>query len=172
MGVRGPYCEKVTRTDHPACPEQRLMLRPWKPFQILFVCWVQSAGSRAVHLESRLLAGGRATQNTHWHQEESVGMVFSWRLHYSLCSLINSSNTCADLVQNNKRSLFFSSASGGQVVVLSAAGRTLTLPRSTWRNCQIANMTGSFSKGEVAALAVSTREQESLSKGSKSLQRM
>lgn len=60
-----PCYEKVTRTDHPTCPEQRLMLRALKTIPNLFVCCVVFTGCRMVHLGSALTA------------EQSEGKTFS-----------------------------------------------------------------------------------------------
>lgn len=63
--------------------------KPWKPFQIVFVCWVLSTGSRMIHLKRRLVA--------------EQGETLSRWTHRSLCSLINASNGTRSLTWMTKK---------------------------------------------------------------------
>ncbi len=88
-------------TQH--APSKGWCYRPWKPFQILFLCWVLSTGSRALHPERRFTAE-RSEGKTlaHSHRDESVWSEYSWRqpLHTQFSKQFKD---CDDLVLNDKR---------------------------------------------------------------------
>lgn len=120
-----PCYEKVTRTDHPTCPEQRLMLRPLKSIPNL-ICLLGPV-CRAVHLQSRLKIEGKTL--THSQQDEAVGSAFSWRQPLLTMQFNKQFRECDDLVFLECKEHFngLDSAPAGQQVarsVMRAAGRS------------------------------------------------